>query len=40
MDNLEERNRAVFDKVEITALGLKNPFAYSLWSWSKACIVF
>ena len=36
------RNRAVFDNVEITALGLKSSLAYSLWSWSrsKACTDF
>ena len=31
---------AVFDNVKITASGLNNSFAYSLWSRSKACTVF
>ena len=30
--------RAVLETVEVTALGLKNSYAYAFWSWSKACI--
>ena len=34
------RNKAVFEDVEVTAQGLRQSFAYALWSWAKAFIVF